>query len=129
MTQVSRWKLIVALVVIFGAGIVTGVYLPRAIGRRGPWGPHGGDFAAHLKTRLTQELSLDAKQTAALDPIADEAATDLQRLRTEADERVLRAMQTLNDKLRPILTPEQVTKLEALEKSRREMVRGRRPRL
>ena len=80
----SRFKLWVGLIVLFGAGVLTGILgvrlytdaerMPR--GDRGPAARH-----ERIMKRLTQELSLTAQQQTEIDPIVTWAHVEILELR------------------------------------------------
>ena len=80
----SRFKLWVGLIVLFGAGVLTGILgarlyidaerMPR--GDRGPAARH-----ERIMKRLTQELSLTAQQQTEIDPIVTWAHVTILELR------------------------------------------------
>lgn len=80
----SRFKLWVGLIVLFGAGVLTGILgvrlytdaerMPR--GDRGPAARH-----ERIMKRLTQELSLTAQQQTEIDPIVTWAHVAILELR------------------------------------------------
>lgn len=122
MNSRSRWLAVLALVAIFLAGGVTG-WLVRPAGRS-HGAPRGDDLAAHLRTRLTRELSLTPQQVEKAAPIIAETAADLDKMRRESEERVGKAMDDMHTKLSVLLTPEQIEKLAALREKRKAMRQG-----
>lgn len=121
MNSPSRWKFALALAAIFVAGAVTGAFLPNAYRyyARGQRPPRAEDMAMHLKERFSRELALDAAQKEKISPLLEETARGLQTIRAESERRVVESMEAMHIRLRAILTPEQLTKLEAMEKRRR----------
>jgi len=123
MNSHPRWLTVLALLAIFVAGGVTG-WLSRPPGRmHGP--PHGNDLAAHLRTRLTRELSLTPQQVEKINPIVEASATELDKSRRESEERATKIIDDMHAKLATILTPEQQQKLAALREKRRDMRESR----
>lgn len=126
----ARWKFGLALVAIFAAGVVTGALLPHAMrygGWRGgrPMPPRPEEMAAHLQARFKRELSLTAEQEQKVAPLLQESARSLQTIRAEGERKVVESMESVHARIRELLTPEQVVKLEEMQKRRRErMTRG-----
>jgi hypothetical protein len=102
----SRLKLWAGLIVLFGAGVLTGVvgtclYVDSEQMHRGDRSP----AAQHerIMKRLTQELSLTAQQQTEIDPIVTRAHVAILELRfshqTEIEQILVRGMAELKEKL------------------------------
>jgi len=122
MNSRSRWLAVLALLAIFAAGGVTG-WLVRPLGRpHGP--PRGDDLAAHMRARLTRELSLTPDQVGKISPIIAESAAELDRMRREGEGRVGKTIDEMNSRISLLLTPAQIEKLAAMRDRRRKMRQG-----
>ncbi len=117
--QSSRWKTILALLAIFLAGGVTGWLLHPA--PRFPHPPRGSrELATHLNRRFERELAPTSEQVQAMAPFIEKAANELDRVRGENDNLIRTVMRDLHAQIRPILTPEQIRKLEEMVQRRRD---------
>ena len=83
----------------------------------GPGGP-GGDPLEHL----TKELDLTADQQAKVAPIVEQAKPQIEAIRKEAMEKVRGVMENAGAQIRPLLTPEQQTKFDAVKKAHQDMI-------
>lgn len=102
----SRLKLWSGLIVLFGAGVLTGIVGTVLYGdyerahriARGPDAQH-----ERIMKRLTQELSLTAEQQSGIEPIVTRAHVSILELRfshqTEIERILARGMAELRDKL------------------------------
>ena len=109
-------------VVVFGAGMASGILIDRFAGRpRLPFGwagARGGPNPARLADRLTRELSLTPDQTQRVRDIFDrrrERVREMHRdLRTQARERFEQEQAALRTELRAVLTADQQMKFDTL---------------
>ena len=88
-------------------------------GHGGPGGMHGrgGNPLEHL----TKSLDLTPQQQAQVAPIVDAAKPQIQAIHQEAMQKMKAVMDNAETQIRPLLTPEQVQKLEAQKKAREDM--------
>ena len=126
MNSRSRWLTAVALVVIFLAGAITGWLV--GFSRRHPFfrPPRRDDLATQMRARFTRELALTPQQSEKIDPLIAQSAQELDRIRRESDERVVRVIDDMHAKMAGDLTPEQTTKLASMTERRRAMMREHR---
>jgi len=120
MNSSLRWKLILAFVLVFFAGIACGFF---GAFRGAPWmfgHPHHGPVAAHMKRHLRTELNLTAQQMEQISPIVDRAASQLEAKREQTMREVRSIFEETHRGITPFLTPEQQTKLGQLEQRHRE---------
>ncbi|OAI42811.1 hypothetical protein AYO41_03575 [Verrucomicrobia bacterium SCGC AG-212-E04] len=122
----SRWLTAAALVVIFVLGAVTGWLVGLSFRHPRFRPPRHEDMVAQMRGRLTRELALTPQQLEKIDPVVTQTAQDLDRIRRESDERVVKVLEEMHAKLAGTLTPEQVTKLAAMNERRRAMMKERR---
>jgi Spy/CpxP family protein refolding chaperone len=120
-----KWKLAVAFLLVFVAGVVTGTLAGAIHARRifmvGP--PHTGQLAEHMREHLRRELNLSDEQVAQIAPVVDATVAKLEAIRTETAQRVHQAMQESHNELAPHLTAEQQKKLAELEQEHRRQFR------
>ena len=99
-------------------------------GERGDHKGHGG----HRKMmkmgmgveHLTKELDLTDAQKAQVQPIVDQVKPQLKQIHQEAMEKSKAVMDTAAAQLRPLLTPEQQQKFDALRAAHEKMREARR---
>ena len=85
-------------------------------GRHGGW--HGQGFAlAHL----TKALNLTSDQQTKVQPLIDQARPQIIAIHKDAMEKTHAIMDKTMSQIRPILTPDQQKKFDALQKARQDM--------
>jgi Spy/CpxP family protein refolding chaperone len=117
----ARVKPWLFLGLIFLIGIITGGCLTLAAG---PWlSPPPGlkQMRNHWVQHLSQRLMLTSDQREKIRPIVTEATAQIQAIRRDEIDRVAQIMQTANDRIVPLLTPEQKTELEKMQKDDRRL--------
>ncbi|CAN5566252.1 hypothetical protein BH18VER1_BH18VER1_20250 [soil metagenome] len=85
---------------------------------RGGWENH------NPMEQLTEKLQLTSEQQAKVQPIVDQARPQLQSIHQEAMQKAKLVMDSALEQMRPILTPEQLQKLEAM-REKHEQKRGK----
>jgi Spy/CpxP family protein refolding chaperone len=119
MNSSLRWKLILAFVLVFFAGIACG-FFGAFHGARWMFGhPHHGSVAEHMKRHLRAELNLTPQQMEQISPIVDGAASQLEAKREQTMREVRNIFEETHRGITPFLTPEQQTKLGELEQRHR----------
>ncbi len=120
MTTALKWKLAGGFLLVFLAGAVMGSLAGNWLGHGLFFGPpRRGALAQHMSERLRNELNLTSEQSAKIAPIIKQAASKLEAIRTDAGHRVHQTLTETNLQISPELTPEQRTKLAALEERHR----------
>ena len=118
MNSSLRWKLAIAFVIVFGAGIATGAMFGAFHFRRhfglGP--PHSGEVSGLMREHLRRALDLSSEQERKIKPIVDSTTAKLEAIRVETAARVHTVMQDSKRDIAPMLSPEQQKKLDALER-------------
>jgi Spy/CpxP family protein refolding chaperone len=100
-----------------GAPANTNALAPGAGPRQQPFaGQHGESF-----TKLTDRLNLTPEQKAKVQPILDQARPQMQQIREEAAQKMRSVMEGTMGQIRPLLTPEQQTKLDEMQQARANM--------
>ena len=124
MNSSLKWKLAVAFVIVFAAGVATGAMFGAFHLRRhvvlGP--PHSGDVGGRMKEHLRRALDLTSEQEAKIQPIVESTSTKLEAIRIETAERVRTVMEDSKREIAPFLTPDQQKKLEKLEAEHRKVM-------
>jgi protein CpxP len=90
---------------------------------RGPrrWHHKHGNPVEHL----TKALDLTPDQQAKIQPIFDQAKPQIQAARQESRQKVQAIRENTMAQIRPILTPAQQTKFDAMKKAREDMRKAR----
>jgi Spy/CpxP family protein refolding chaperone len=121
MNKSLRWKLILAFVLVFLAGVACGFF--------GTLHTHyffarmdSESMAQHMKQRLRAELKLTPQQMQQISPIIDRAASQLKTKREQTMRDVHEIFEQTHRDMQPLLTPEQRTRLEELEKRHRHLL-------
>ena len=71
---------------------------------------------------LTKELDLTADQQAKVAPIVDQAKPQIQAIHQEAMEKTRAVMENAGAQIRPLLTPPQQAKFDAIKKAHEDMM-------
>ena len=74
---------------------------------------------------LTKELNLTPDQRAKVAPIVDQARPQVIAIHQEAMQKVKTVMENAAAQIRPLLTPEQQTKFDAIRKAHEDMMKAR----
>ena len=86
----------------------------------GPGGPHHMMMANPLE-HLSKDLNLTDDQKAKVQPIIDQTKPQIAAIHKEAMEKMHAVMENAGNQIRPLLTPEQQTKLDAMKKAHEDM--------
>jgi Spy/CpxP family protein refolding chaperone len=115
MNRSLQWKLILAFVLVFFAGVACG-FFGAARGARWMFGHrHHGSVAEHMKRHLRTELKLTPQQVEQISPVIDRAASQLEAKREQTMREVREIFEETHRAISPFLTAEQQTKLGELE--------------
>ena len=71
---------------------------------------------------LTKELDLTSDQQAKVGPIVDQAKPQIQAIHREAMEKARAVMENASAQIRPLLTPQQQAKFDAIKKAHEDML-------
>jgi len=115
MTATLKWKLVVGFILAFLAGCATGAFFAASHSHHLHLALHRYSFADRMRHRIQAQLDLTPEQSAKIGPIFDQAASELQKIRTETGARVKQVIAETERALAPQLTPEQRKKLEQIE--------------
>ena len=119
MNKSLRWKLVLAFVLVFLAGIACGFFGALHSGRWF-WGHGGpGNLADHMKRHLQWELRLSPQQVEQISPIINRAASQLETKREQTMRDVHAIFEQAHREMQPLLTAEQQTRLEQMEERHR----------
>jgi len=123
MTQFSKWKIMGYAAAIFVAGGISGGALGVYETKSHLFAPvREQEMVIRIRTRLQNKLGLSPDQMAKISPIIDHTASDIHSIRMETAQRINKVFEDSYAQLSAILTPEQKTKLDQMEKERHEMM-------
>lgn len=86
--------------------------------------PHGPKMHHKMKNpleHLTKDLELTDDQKAKVQPIIDQAKPQIEAIHKEAMEKTHAVMESTGAQIRPLLTPQQQQKYDAMKKAHEEM--------
>jgi Spy/CpxP family protein refolding chaperone len=122
MNNALKWKLAFAFLLVFIAGMTTGLFGTLHLRHHLLGPPHSGDVAGRMREHWRRALDLTPEQESKIAPIFDATTTKLEAIRIETAERVRAVMEESKRDISPQLTPEQQRKLEQLESEHRKMM-------
>lgn len=127
--DLSKFKLMLYLAAIFAAGGVSGwVVAAKTTKQRMFSQPAPREFSSKFCDRVFSNLDLSEEQRQKVRDLADRYDKDMFKLHAQHGRQIGSAVSNRNAQLAAILTPEQRTKFEELERARRESSRGDRNR-
>jgi len=94
---------------------------PAANGSCGNSQRHSGNGLEHM----TRTLDLTADQQAKISPILEQSKPQIAAARQEARQGMKAIRDNTRSQIRPLLTPAQQTKLDAIQKAREDMMKAR----
>lgn len=112
----NRWKSIIGVLLIFGAGFLSGFTVSSYLGRGSPGPPRPDEFLARVQENTVRDLSLTPEQQAVLAQAVVQARKQLEKLNREVHPRVREIIRGAQDKLIPVLTSEQKARLEEIRR-------------
>ena len=116
-------KINVLAIAAAGAIALGGFVVVQAQGGPGGAG-HWHGHAFGLKG-ITEKLDLTADQQTKVEPILDAAKPQIAAIHQEAMQKMHTVMNSTLSQIRPILTPDQQSKLDAIEKAHQDMLNAR----
>ncbi|HWA10595.1 MAG TPA: hypothetical protein VG838_14215 [Opitutaceae bacterium] len=119
----KTWKVVLAFVVIFMAGTVTGSVIALRVARSfmPPQRPPGAvveQFGAMQLQRLARQLELTDDQKEKIRPIAQKTGDDLRKLSRDSQKETHDVIARMDDQVSALLTPEQQKKFAEFQKRR-----------
>ena len=106
-------------VVAAGAVALGGFVITQAVADSGPGCGHRHAFGLR---EFTDKLNLTAEQQTKLQPILDQTKPQIAAIHQEAMEKMKTVMDSALSQIRPLLTPEQQTKFDAIQKAHQDMM-------
>lgn len=110
----NRWKSIIGVLLIFGAGFLSGFTVSSYFEKGASGPPRPDEFLSFVQEKTIRELSLTPEQQAVFAQAVVQARKELEHLNREVHPRVRAIIREAQDKLVPVLTPEQKAKLEEI---------------
>jgi Spy/CpxP family protein refolding chaperone len=95
-------------------------------GPGGPGGPGGWHHGENPLEEITATLKLTDEQKAKVQPILDSAKPQMRAIHEEAMQKATALMDSTTAQIRPLLTAEQVQKLDTLKKAHENMINAMR---
>ena len=89
------------------------------------WHGRGHHKRGNPVEHLTKALDLTPDQQAKIQPIFDQARPQLKAAREESMQKIKAIRENIHAQIRPLLTPEQQQKFDALKKAREDMRKAR----
>ena len=115
MNSALKWRFAIGVLLVFVAGLATGVFAGAWHARSTIKVRHGGMMGEHMRWHLARHLDLTPEQLRAVEPILDRAADELQTIREETGQRVAETMRRSHAEIAPHLNAEQREKLEKMK--------------
>jgi Spy/CpxP family protein refolding chaperone len=122
MNSALKWKLAFAFLLVFIAGLTTGLFGTLHLRHHLLGPPHSGDVADRMREHFRRALDLTSEQESKMAPIIDATSAKLEAIRIETAERVRTVMEESKREVAPYLSPEQQLKLEKLEAEHRKVM-------
>jgi Spy/CpxP family protein refolding chaperone len=119
----ANTRIVVALVLVFLAGIASGVFAGAWHARHVFAGRHGERMGERMREHLQHQLKLTPAQLQEMNPIFDDLARQLQEIRAESGRRVSETMARAHEQLAAHLTPAQQGELRQIEQRHEGMMR------
>ena len=129
MTRKLKWLVTLGLVLVFMAGVATGLFAGARHARRIFVGHHGDMMMGdRMRQHLKRRLELTPAQLQQVDPILERTAQQLQAIHIETRDRVAEAMEQSRREVSVHLTPAQQEKLAEMRERHLRMLKrhGRR---
>jgi Spy/CpxP family protein refolding chaperone len=138
---VNTWKVILATMVIFGTGVVTGGLLVKYTNAGRVPHPHGssqgrpaqpisaGGMKLEFLRRAERELNLTAEQRERLDKIISSSQERTKKILEPVTPKLREDMKQTKAEFRAVLTPEQQARFDELLKQQQRPREQRRPQL
>jgi hypothetical protein len=124
MNVLSKWKLGLYVAVIFLAGGGSGALIAWKVCRRTPIPPMPtAEIGERLRARFESRLELSADQMEKVGPMIDQSMRRLEVIRRDTATQILSNVSTMHEQVVQVLTPDQRSKFEDLERERIDYLR------
>ncbi len=124
MSKALKWRIAIVLVIVFCAGVATGV-MAGARHARHVFARHSAHFSDRMREHLQRKLELTPEQAVKVAPIVDQIGKRLEVIRDETSKRVAQTMAEAHREVVPLLDAEQRAKLEQMKNRHERRLRGR----
>lgn len=113
---------LITLIVACGLTLGGLTYLKaKEPGENGPGPMHPHRMMGNPLEHLSEKLDLTADQKAKVQPIIDQAKPQIEAIHQEAMEKMRAIMESSGAQIRPLLTPQQQQKFDAMKKAHQDM--------
>ena len=123
MTRGLKWWLALGFVVVFCAGVATGIFAGAWHARHILFNGRSSHVHQRMRDHLQRELHLTTEQSEQVGPILDRMSQELEKIRDETGRRVSATMNQSHDELIPLLNPEQQEKLNQMRERHQRAMR------
>ena len=124
MNALTKKTVVAYLATAFVAGLVAGGVAGFGLGKRKAFAPpKPQDMATHICGRLKARLHLTPDQLKDIQPLANDAAAELDSVHAATAERIREVFEKLNQRQAQFLTAEQKLALEEMERERQQFFR------
>ena len=114
MSPSLKWRLALGMLIVFIAGVATGVFAGAWRFHQWAGGGRAGAIGGRMRHHLQAQLGLRPEQMAKINPVIDQTAARLNAIRRDTGRRVNETMEQSRRDLAPNLTPEQLTRLDQM---------------
>lgn len=119
-----HWKIILLMVAIFVAGAICGTVFAGGSVWRGLMRVVNFDgWTDRTVHQYQKDLKLTPDQIEKIRPVVESRRPEMLRIRNEAIGKIGHTLGQMNAEIRPLLTPEQATKFDEINKARGERLR------
>jgi hypothetical protein len=119
-----NWKIILLMAAIFAAGLISGAVLAvGVVGKAVVKGITFEDWPGRVLKQHQRELKLTKEQVEQLRPVLEKHLPEMLQLRDETVVKYVQAIGRVNTEIKTLLTPEQATRFDAINKERGEKLR------
>ena len=125
MTRALMWRLAVGVLVVFAAGVATGMFVGARKAHDVLVFKHHGRMGERMRQHLTRELELTPEQVEKISPIVEQTTKRLQEIRMQSGKEVAETMKHSREQIAPHLTPEQRERLDKMKLRHRRIMRRR----
>ena len=126
MTRALKLWFGVALVVVFCAGVATGLFAGARHNKRAFIGKHPHFTGERMREHLRRELQLTPEQEQKVAPVIERAAAELDAIRQDTQQRVAKTMNDAHQEIAPLLNPDQRDQLGRMRDRHLRFIRRRR---
>lgn len=125
MTRRLKWALAVGVLMVFAAGVATGMFVGARKAHDVLAFKHHGRMGERMREHLMRELQLTPEQLEKVSPIIDDTSRRLHEIRKESGRRVAETLRESHAEMSPHLTPEQRERLETMKLRHKRFMRRR----